>query len=237
MGAWKMPDQEKTLNHRRDIFTIDFTDYLPGALKHDPKMRALAAAVTKAALDVSGNIDKVLIYSRIDELPEGLIDILAYDMHVDWYDYAYPLEIKRNLVKSSVKVHKKMGTVYAVETAIRAIYPESRIEEWFEYGGKPFHFRVILNAGTQNVQIDIEDMMKKINIYKRLSAHMDSIHTERTKKTKIYAAVSREVFVKTKFHVNPYYKTVKKRIPLKPGICSVRHLWLSYPIGNNCLKY
>lgn len=229
MGAWKMPDQKELFNARRDIFTADFSDYLPGALKHDPNMRAFAAAVTKAALDVSGSIDRVLIYSRIDELPEELIDILAYDMHVDWYDYSYPLETKRNLVKSSVKVHKKMGTVYAVETAIRAIYPESRIEEWFEYGGKPFHFRVILNAGTQNVHIDIDDMIKKINIYKRLSAHIDSIHTERTKKTKIYAAVSREVFVKTKFHVNPYYKTVKKQILLKPGICSVRYLKLFYP--------
>lgn len=236
MGVWKLADIKGIRSPGRDIYSVNFADYLPETLKRDSKMKALAAAVTEQMLGVSAEIDKVLIYARMDELPEELIDILAYDMHVDWYDYAYPLEIKRNLVKSSVKVHKKMGTVYAVETAIRAIYPESRIEEWFEYGGKPFHFRVILNAGTQNVQIDMEDMLKKINIYKRLSAHIDSINTERTKKTKIYAAVSREVFVKTRFHMNPYYKTVKKQIQLKLGVCSVRHLRLWYPIGNNCLK-
>ena len=236
MEVWKMLDKKEAVNDRRNIFTLDFAEYLPGALKHDPNMRAFAAAVTKAALDVSGNIDKVLRYSRIDELPEELIDILAYDMHVDWYDYSYPLETKRNLVKSSVKVHKKMGTVYAVETAIRAIYPESRIEEWFEYGGKPFHFRVVLNAVTQNVHIDIDYIIKKINIYKRLSAHIDSINTERTKKTTLYVAVSKELLVKTHVKVNPYYKTVNKQILLKPGSCSVRHLWLSYPIRTNRLN-
>ena len=73
MGVWKMPDQEKTLNHRRDIFTIDFTDYLPGALKHDPKMRALAAAVTKAALDVSGTIDNT---ERVNKMGKKFLPTL-----------------------------------------------------------------------------------------------------------------------------------------------------------------
>lgn len=44
------------------------------------------------------------------------------DLHVDWYDYNYPLEAKRDLVKNSVKVHKKMGTKYAIETALAAYF-------------------------------------------------------------------------------------------------------------------
>ena len=43
------------------------------------------------------------------KLSEELIDILAYDMHVDWYDYSYPVDMKREIVKNSVKVHKKNG--------------------------------------------------------------------------------------------------------------------------------
>ena len=35
-------------------------------------------------------------------------------MHVDWYDYSYPIEAKRNILRDSVKVHKKMGTKYAI---------------------------------------------------------------------------------------------------------------------------
>ena len=112
-----MARPEGIRNAGRDIFTVDFADYLPGALKQDPKIRAVAEAVAKEALEVSGGIENVLVYHRIDELPEALVDILAYDMHVDWYDYSFPLKVKRDILKGSVKVHKKMGTKYAVEKA------------------------------------------------------------------------------------------------------------------------
>ena len=92
----------------KTIYNADYSECLPEALKKDPKMVALANATAAALLDTSGIIDNVLIYSRFDELPEELVDILAYDLHVDWYDYNYPLEAKRDLVKNSVKVHKKM---------------------------------------------------------------------------------------------------------------------------------
>lgn len=93
----------------KTIYNADYSECLPEALKKDPKMVALANATAAALLDTSGIMNSVLIYSRFDELPEELVDILAYDLHVDWYDYNYPLEAKRDLVKNSVKVHKKWG--------------------------------------------------------------------------------------------------------------------------------
>ena len=45
----------------KDIYTVDFADFLPQSLKKDPKIRALAAAVTGQLLSVSGNIEKGLI--------------------------------------------------------------------------------------------------------------------------------------------------------------------------------
>ncbi|MFQ9858208.1 MAG: hypothetical protein ACLRYD_17160 [Ruminococcus callidus] len=74
-------------------------------------MVALANATAAALLDASGIIDNVLIYSRFDELPEELaVDILAYDLHVDWYDYNYPLEAKRGFSEKQCQgVHKKNG--------------------------------------------------------------------------------------------------------------------------------
>ena len=138
-----MADGKGIRSPGRDIYSVNFADYLPETLKRDPKMKALAAAVTEQMLGVSGEIDNVLIYSRIDELPEELIDILAFDMHVDWYDYSYPLAAKRDILKNSVKVHKKMGTKYAIEKGLSGLYPISEVEEWFEYGGQPHHFHIV----------------------------------------------------------------------------------------------
>ena len=169
-----MPNPKGIRNAGRDIYTVNFADYLPGALKQDPKIKAIAEAVTKEALTISGEIENVLIYSRIDELPEALIDILAYDMHVDWYDYSFPLKVKRDILKGSVKVHKKMGTKYAVEKALDSVYPCTTVEEWFDYGGNPFCFRLRIN-GEYNTQINIPDILEKLLIYKRMSAHLDTI--------------------------------------------------------------
>ena len=130
----------------KTIYNADYSECLPEALKKDPKMVALANATAATLLDTSGIIDNVLIYSRFDELPEELVDILAYDLHVDWYDYNYPLEAKRDLVKNSVKVHKKMGTKYAIETALGSLFPESEVEEWFQYEGEPGHFHIVLDV-------------------------------------------------------------------------------------------
>ena len=157
------------------IYDTDFSKFLPEALQHDPKMVALAKAATEEALKVSGGIDNVLIYSRIDELPEALVDILAYDLHVDWYDYSYPLEAKRDIVKNSVKVHKKMGTKYAIEKALGALFPESEVEEWFEYEGEPGHFHIVCDVTNQRISASLADIIRAVNMYKRLSAHLDDV--------------------------------------------------------------
>ena len=155
------------------IYNADFAKYLPDALKKDQKMVALANTTAEALLNTSGIMDSVLIYSRFEELPEELVDVLAYDLHVDWYDYSYPLEVKRDLVKNSVKVHKKMGTKYAIETALGSLFPESEVEEWFQYGGEPGHFHIVLDTTNQKIPADYAAIMKAVKMYKRLSAHID----------------------------------------------------------------
>lgn len=157
------------------IYDADFIEYLPEALKKDPKMIALAKAAATGLLEASGLINNVLIYSRLDELPEEMVDILAYDLHVDWYDYTYPLEAKRDLVKNSVKVHKKMGTKYAIETALGSLFPESEVEEWFQYGGEPGHFHIVLDVTEQKITADYHAIIRAVKLYKRLSAHMDEL--------------------------------------------------------------
>lgn len=158
-----------------DIYHIDFTKIFPTALQHDPKMIALAKGLAAEALNVSGHLNDVLIYSRFDELPEDLVDILAYDMHVDWYDYDLPLKVKRDMVKNSVKVHRRMGTKYAVETALGSLWPESEVEEWFNYGGEPHHFRVVCDVTENYITVSFKRLVQAIKMYKRLSSHLESV--------------------------------------------------------------
>lgn len=158
-----------------NIYEVDFTRSLPPSLRHDPKVMALASIIAGNLKEVSSIIDKTIIYGNIDALPEEVLDILAYDFHVDWYEYDYPLEAKRNIIKDCVKVHKRLGTKYSVETALGNLHPNSEIEEWQDYKGEPFSFRIVLDTTKSRLQINIEQIKKTIESYKRLSSHLDEI--------------------------------------------------------------
>ena len=96
---------------------------------------------------------------------------------MDWWDPNYSLEEKRRTLKGSWYVHKHMGTRAAVETAIRAIYPLTTVEEWFEYeGGKPYHFRLRINITSDSGDRERQRrVLERLNFYKNLRSHVDEV--------------------------------------------------------------
>ncbi|WP_193774564.1 phage tail protein I [Vallitalea guaymasensis] len=157
------------------IYDIDLTRMLPPSLQQDDNMLALANIIGKELQKNYELANQSIIYARIDDLEEKVLDILAYDLHIDWYDYSYPIEAKRALIKDSVKVHKKLGTKFAVETALGNLHPNSYVEEWFEYAGEPLSFRIILDTTHSRVGAGYSEIEKAVNAYKRKSAHMDNV--------------------------------------------------------------
>lgn len=153
--------------------TANLLRTLPEVLRNDENMLALASSISNILSARVSEIDSLRIYTRIDELPEDLLDILAYDLKVDWYDYGYPISVKRDLIKNSVKVHMMMGTKFAVETGIRSLYPNSDLEEWFEYGGDPYYFRIVLDVTNSQVTAVYSDIIKSVNMYKSLRSKIE----------------------------------------------------------------
>ena len=157
-------------------YSVDnFMAQLPAVLFEDRRMNALARAIAEALGVHLDEIPLTEIYTRIDELPEDVLDILARDYKIDWYDFDYPIEAKRNLVKTSYYVHRHLGTTGAVKEAIRSLYPRSDIEEWFDYGGDPYSFRVALESGFPIIPISNTEILKAVYTYKSLRSHLEAI--------------------------------------------------------------
>ena len=154
----------------------DFLQTFPPALKQDEKMLALGKLIAEELHITANEAEQNIIYRNIDTLSETWLDVLAYDLHVDWYNYDYPIEAKRAILKDSVKVHQKLGTKKAVEMALGGIHPQSEIEEWFNYGGKPYKFRIVLDTTNSRVGADYDEIVKTVDIYKRLTAHLDGLY-------------------------------------------------------------
>lgn len=149
---------------------------LPVALQNDPSVVALAETVAEALAMRPMEIDRLRIYSQIDLLDEPLLDILAHDYKVDWWDADYSLEEKRRTLKDSWRVHKVLGTKAAVETALRAIYPKAQVQEWFEYGGEPYRFKLDIDlTGELSDAARPWRVLERVNYYKSLRSHLDSI--------------------------------------------------------------
>lgn len=149
----------------------------PVGLRENPSIAALGDVTMEALAKRPAEISRLSIYPRIDELPEKLLDILAYDFKVDWWDPNFTLEEKRRVFKDSWYVHQHMGTKAAVETAIRAIYPLTTVEEWFEYeGGQPYHFRLRINITSDSGDLARQKrVLERLNFYKNLRSHVDEV--------------------------------------------------------------
>lgn len=161
------------MNKANGITAENLLATLPQVLREDKSVHALACAAAQVLADRPAEIDRLRIYPRVDDLPEDLLDILAYDFKVDWYNYNYPLSAKREVFKSSFRVHRYLGTRGAVEEALSSIYPGTILEEWFEYGGKPFYFRIILDVTNQLVAISHSDIVWAVEFYKSLRSHLE----------------------------------------------------------------
>lgn len=77
------------------------------------------------------------------QCPEHILPWLAWAMSVDVWNNDWSLATKRAVIRQSVQVHKLKGTIGALKRALTAFgFTDTRVEEWFEYGGTPFTFRV-----------------------------------------------------------------------------------------------
>lgn len=153
-----------------------FLRQFPMALQPDSGMMLLAEVIARALAVRWGEAGLGTLYASVDELPEQLLDILAYDFKVDWWDADYSLEEKRRTLKDSWRVHKLMGTKAAVETAISAIYPDTKISEWWEYGGRPYHFKISVNVSEETIASEkLRQVLARVRYYKNLRSHNDGV--------------------------------------------------------------
>lgn len=163
----------------RGLTRENLLETLPVALRLDRSVVALADAMAGILSQRPEEIDRLRIYPDVFRLDEKLLDILAYDFKVDWWDSEYSLEEKRRVLRDNWNVHRTLGTKYAVETVLGDIFPGAWVEEWFEYGGSPYCFRLFLPVQEGGVSEDRQRrVLSRIWYYKNLRSHLEGISLE-----------------------------------------------------------
>lgn len=160
-----------------DLNDFDLLELQTSYLQQDSTVQALCAALTPYLKYIINSIKLDYLYGRIDELEENIIDELAWQFHVDFYDYKLPIEKKRTLIKMSPKLHKIKGTPQAVIDAATTVFGRTKLKEWFEYGGEPYYFKLdvdVTETGASPEELKKLDTL--INAYKNLRSWLEVIN-------------------------------------------------------------
>ena len=167
----------KYITQTGKIRDVPLNQTLPPALRYDARMVALSEALSVILQHHTDFIFSTAgIYYRIDELSEDVLDMLAYDFKIDWWDYSYTVEQKRETLKRCWNVYRMKGTKRAIEIAVSAIFPDTEVVEWYEYGGKPYFFRLRIDATDDEVNSERhKSVIGRINYYKTVRSRLEGI--------------------------------------------------------------
>lgn len=155
---------------------LKLSDLLPSSIRDDKEISAIAAALDKELQSITACINEIVLLPRIDELPEDIIDSLAWQFHVDFYEpLGLDINKKRALVKSSLSWHRHKGTKSVLEEIIRILFLEDfEIEEWYEYGGEPYFFRLIVND-TINDEETYKSLIRAVHELKNVRSWLEGL--------------------------------------------------------------
>lgn len=63
-----------------------------------------------------------------------------------------------------------------METALSAIYPNTKVIEWWEYNGLPYHFRLSINVSSDETSsLKHQRVMARLELYKNLRSQLDEV--------------------------------------------------------------
>lgn len=184
----------------RRLGSTPFLDLLPDSIARDPTIRAAADALDGLLVPSVRAIPSLLLYARLygkepdllpplrrlaalagglEPLEEPLLDLLAWQLHVDNYDIARTCAERLEMVRTAIAVHRRKGTPWAVETAVTAALGnvETSVSEWFDYeGGRPYHFKVLVTLFEQGIVADDINRARRIILEtKNTRSHLDHL--------------------------------------------------------------
>lgn len=125
---------------------------MPRFLKEDRNTRALIAAACHMVFRFLQAVEHAIVeLTDIDRMSEEALDEKAYSLGMLWYDYQADVQKKRMWIAETEQMRRSIGTMAAIARLMTGAYANCNVEEWPEYGGEPYHFRVtVLEAQTPN---------------------------------------------------------------------------------------
>lgn len=130
---------------------LSLLDFVPPSIADDLEIIAMSKAIDPELRDVAAAIIEANIMPRIADVPEEVLDELAWAFNLSnlqIWDVASVAK-KRELLANIFEVRKKSGTLFAVRRTFSLMELDADIVEWFDEtdplipnGGEPYTYRI-----------------------------------------------------------------------------------------------
>lgn len=131
--------------------------------------------------------EHIVLFREIENLPEKILDYLAVEWSLPYYEDTLDRDTKVRLVKEGFNWRKTAGTVAGVENLAKKMFGQGKVVEWYDYGGQPGFFKIVTNAKM------IADMKKFFTFLlkkqKNVRSRLDFIEITRDIETNGFTAV------------------------------------------------
>lgn len=170
----------------RSLSTVSLAEVLPANLAVDPFVAALVGAFDEEFHLLVADTAKILLYAGLATQADAVLDELAWQFAVDFYEQDLSLTAKRAMIAEAIYWHSIKGTPAAIERVVSIVFGEGTVEEWFDYGGDPFYFKVTATGGAFPTSEKYDALVRMINIVKRASAILENITIEQSGQLQLY---------------------------------------------------
>jgi len=157
-----------------DVGQLNLLQLQSKIMCRDEAVVGMSAALDFQFRELASKVQDVAVYSRIEQLPESALDILAWQFGADWYESGSDIATKRQAIQDVLYLASIRGTPAAVQRVVEIYFGDGAVEEWFDYGGEPYHFRVVTNnAAATNEQAAL--FMRAVDSVKNLRSQLDAV--------------------------------------------------------------
>lgn len=164
----------------------EMSKLFPAFLLSDRNGRAVAEGFYAGMKLMREKVQESLrLMTDVNAMPEWRLDEMAWELGI-LYDYNADVEAKRRWIAKATPLFSYLGTPKAIYDFLEGYFDSVQLEESWDYGGEPFHFRVTVTgewneknaawvekavAAAKNVRSVLDEV--SVDGYEKMSVEMN----------------------------------------------------------------
>lgn len=152
------------------------------------EMEAFDYAVERQMSRMVKLAKKMNVWGDLDHVDPKHYDYVAACLRTLYYRSEMENAQKLAIIKNSMMTYRYAGSVKAIEELLRNLFREAEFVPWYEYGGRPYHFKILVSGDPDTeTKRTLESVLKKV---KAARSVIDAVEIkERTVQTGFYVGL------------------------------------------------